>query len=165
MLAKKGNSWNPSQNEQPLDEGLIAAIAKIMAERGMRSPGYSPGFQEGLGQGAMEDGYARDAGLANQMYAPAQMAPQPQPLPGVGSGADLGLANAGYEAVPEGVSYEDGSVQQEPAVKQDMKPKKKGEFSDFFKVLRAAKSGDKDIKKGFSELASQLEAEGTVSAT
>lgn len=40
------------------------------------------------------------------------------------------------------------------------KPKaKKGEFSDFFKVLKAAKSGDKDIKKGFKDLAKQLVTE------
>lgn len=233
MLAKKGNSWNPSRHEQTIDPALLEAIARIMSQQGMRQPGYSPGFQEGLAQGAMEDGFQRDAGLANQMYAPARgfadpgfsspdmtsgpqapggavlnavgdtfrgvpgtfgpgsymggryeamqnrqnaqrligtpENPNPQsPIEGLAgafqgetfpdelsSGPSAAAANEGLDLSPRALA--EGGLSPKPK-----KPgaKKKGEYSDFFKLLKAAKSGDKNTKKSIKDLAKQLEASG-----
>lgn len=54
---------------------------------------------------------------------------------------------------PEILGAEETNVAPAPA------KKKKGEFSDFFKALKAAKSGNKDVKKSFAELAKQLDSE------
>lgn len=137
MLAKKGNSMNPSQNTP--DPEFIRALARIIAQQGMRQPTQmTPGLMEGMSQGAAEEGFAQDAGLANQMYAPAM------------SDTSSFGEPMGPEAVPA-----------EPAIEEAPRPKKKkGENSDFFKLLKAVKSGDKNTKKSLKDLAKQLEAQG-----
>lgn len=59
------------------------------------------------------------------------------------------------ESVATGAGAGDLAVANAPATK------KKGEFSDFFRLLKKAKDGDEGTKKSISELAKQLDSNAT----
>lgn len=103
------------------------------------------------------------AGLERYLDSPEgqQGAVRPSFAPGAAnydSTTDTGFADAVAEGDPNKDVYK--SLIGAGAKPGTGRPKKKGEYSDFFKALKAAKSGNKDIKKSFKDLASQLDAEG-----
>lgn len=131
------------QDLQPnIDPALIKALAAILGSP--LGQQQQPQFENAL--------YEQDM---------RRQSPDPNALTG-------GMVEPGFDAFPSGSPQFDLGMQAPPvelpselapsSEATTAAPKKKGEFADFFKVLRAAKSGDKDIKKGFSELAKQLES-------
>lgn len=165
---------------QQFPPGLLEALQQMLAEQDMER--QSQQFQYGQGypnavQGGMvnpmEGPNALQGGVVNPMLDPGRPMPggrgfsrggTPYPEFDMPSPADLGgglmdtlgAIGGGIGDVASALNPFDA----EPA-QAEVAPakKKKGEFSDFFKALKAAKSGNKDVKKSFAELAKQLDSE------
>lgn len=151
-----------------IDPRLIEALAQILSQQGgLQSYGQlsqPPMAPDAFQNAQYEQDQRAQFGMPDPTQGFAQGGPTPAP--------DLALANEGWMSEPAGTPFEDGSVSDEANWVQDMsvanapaepapKPKKKkGEFSEFFKLLAAAKKEDKkgSTRKAFKDLAKQLDS-------
>lgn len=156
---------HPSATPGP-DPRMIEAIAQALAERQMRAQVGAQDPAAYFQQGRAATPGTGFAGITD-LLMPGNSGPGYPYGPEIYPETSDPNALTGGVVAPAAMNPEEaGAVpppfEVDPAdktgdlTKPAPKAKKKGEYSDFFKALKAAKSGDKDVKKSFKDLAKQL---------